>query len=62
MSGKLLTNFKYLKGFITFHLILDQKAAYLKISKESRVAIASVVRLVNLSSNFHIIILRFKSP
>ena len=71
-AAKLLTNFKHLKGFSTFFLILDKKnsLATYKISKERGIATASVVGLDNLSSNLQIIILRliiklifkYKSP
>ena len=57
VAAKLLPNFKHLKGVSTFLLILDKKPAYCKISKERRIAIASVVGLDNLSSNLRIIIL-----
>ena len=57
MAAKLLTNFKHLKGVSTFLLILDKKQLTYKISKERRVAIASVVGLDDLSSNLRIIIL-----
>ena len=59
MAAKLLTNFKHLKGADTFLFILET-ASY-KILKEIRAAIASVVRLVYLSSNLQIIILRFRT-
>ena len=58
MAAKLLTNFKHLKGVSTLLLILDKKQLTYKISKETRIAIASVVGLDNLSSNLQIIILR----
>ena len=60
-----------LKGVSTFLLILDKKTRLTyKISKERRIAIASVVGLDNLSSNLQIIILllmaklifKYKSP
>ena len=58
MAAKLLTNFKHLKGVSTFFLILEKKKKLTcKISKERRIAIASVVRLDNLGSNLRIIIL-----
>ena len=59
MAAKLLTNFKHLKGADTFLLFLET-ASY-KILKEIRTAIASVVRLVYLSSNVQIITLRFRT-
>ena len=70
MGAKLLTNVKHLKGVSTFLPILDRKRFTYKISKERRIAIASVVGLDNLSSNLRIIILRlitklifkYKSP
>ena len=70
VAAKLLTNFKHLKGFSTFLLVLDKKTAYHEVSKERRIAIASVVGLDNLSSNIWIIILllitkvifKYKSP
>ena len=58
VEAKLLANFKHLKGVSTFLLILDEKAATYKISKERRIAIVMVVGLNNLSSNLRIIILR----
>ena len=58
MTAKLLTNFKHVRGVSTFLLILDKKQLSDKISKEKRIAIASVVGLDNLSSNLQIIILR----
>ena len=58
MTAKLLTNFKHVRGVSTFLLILDKKQLSDKISKEKRIAIASVVGLDNLSSNLRIIILR----
>ena len=58
VAAKLLTNFKHLKGASTFIPILDKKQLTCKISKERRIAIASVVGLDNLSSNLRIIILR----
>ena len=51
VSAKLLTNFKHLQGVSAFLLILDKKQLTYKISKERRVAIASVVRFDNMSSN-----------
>ena len=70
VAAKLLTNFKHLKGVSTFLLILDKKQLTYKISKERRIAIASVVGLDNLTSNLRITILRlitklifkYKSP
>ena len=58
MAAKLLANFKHLKGVSTFLLISVKKTTYYKISKERRIAITSVVKLDNLSSNLRIIILR----
>ena len=58
VAAKLLTNLKHLKGFSTFLLIFNKKQLTHKISKEKRIAIASVVELDNLSSNLRIIILR----
>ena len=58
VAAMLLTNFKHLKGVSTFLLILDKKQLTYKISKERRIAIASVVELDNLSSYLQIIILR----
>ena len=58
MVAKLSTNFKYLKGVSNFLLILDKKQLTYKISKERKIAMASVVVLDNLSSNLRIIILR----
>ena len=58
MAAKLLTNFKHLKGVSTLLLILEKKTTYHKISKERIIAITSVVKLDNLSSNLRIIILR----
>ena len=57
-ATKLLTSFN-LKAVNTFFFILEKKTASYKILKEIRVAMASVVRLVYLSSNLQIIILRF---
>ena len=57
VAAKLWTNFKHLKGVSNFFLILDKKQLTYKISEERRIAIASVVRLDNLSSNLRIIIL-----
>ena len=57
MAAKLLTNSKHLKGVSNFLLILDKKQRTYKISKERRIAIASVVGLDNLSSNVQIVIL-----
>ena len=57
LATKFLTDFKHLKGVSTFLLILDKKQLTYKISKERRIAIASVVRLGNLSSDLWIIIL-----
>ena len=57
VAAKLWTNFKHLKGVSNFFLILDKKQRTYKISEERRIAIASVVRLDNLSSNLRIIIL-----
>ena len=57
VAAKLLTNFKHLKGVSTFPLILYKKQLTYKISKERRIAIASVVGLDNLSSYLQIIIL-----
>ena len=58
VAAMLLTNFKHLKGVSTFLLILDKKQLTYKISKERRIAIASVVELDNLSSYLQIIIWR----
>ena len=70
VAAKFLTNFKHLKGVNTFLLILNKKQLTYKISKEKRIAIASVIGLDNLSSSLRIIILRlitklvlkYKSP
>ena len=60
MAATLLTNSKHLKGVSTFLLILEIKKKHTyKVSKERRIAIASVVGLDNLSSNLRIVILRF---
>ena len=48
VAAQLLTNFKHLKRVSTFLLILDKKQLTYKISKERRIAIASVVGLDNL--------------
>ena len=61
MAVKFLTNFKYLKEVRTFLFILEKKTASYNILQEVRVAIASVVELVYLSSNLQIIILRFRT-
>ena len=61
MAAKLLTNFKHLKGFSTFLLILEKKTASHKILKEIRAAIASVVGLFYLSSSLQIVILGFRT-
>ena len=54
VAATLVTNFKHLKGV----LILDKKKQLTyKISKERRIAIASVVWLDNLSLNLRIMIL-----
>ena len=58
MGATLLTNFKDLKRVGNFLLILDKNKLTYKISKEIRIAIASVVGLNKLSSNLRIIILR----
>ena len=58
IAAKLLTNFKHLKGVSTLLLILEKKTTYHKISKERIIAVTSVVKLDNLSSNLRIIILR----
>ena len=55
--AKLLKNLNHLKGVSTFLLILDKKQLIYKISKERRIAIASVVGLDKLSSDLQIIIL-----
>ena len=57
-DSKALTNFKHLKGVSAFLLILDKKQLTCKISKDRRIAIASVLGLDNPSSNLRIIILR----
>ena len=57
MWPKLFKKFKRLKASFTFLLILEKKAAYYKISRERRIARASVVGLDELSSNLWIIIL-----
>ena len=57
MVAKLLKNLNHLKGVSTFLLILDKKQLIYKISKERRIAIASVVGLDKLSSDLQIIIL-----
>ena len=51
MWPKLFKKFKRLKASFTFLLILEKKAAYYKISRERRIARASVVGLDELSSN-----------
>ena len=56
VAAKLLTKFKHLKGVSTFLLILDRKNSLLKISKERRIFIASVVELDNLSLDLQIIL------
>ena len=61
MAGKLLTNFKHLKGVSIFLPILKKKSASYKVLKEIKAAIASVVGLVYLSSNLQIIILHFRT-
>ena len=69
VAAKFVTNFKHL-GSQYFLLILDKKTAYYKISKERRIAIASVIGLYNLILNLRIIILllitklifKYKSP
>ena len=58
VGATLLTNFKDLKRVGNFLLILDKNKLTYKISKEIRIAIASVVGLNKLSSNLRIIILR----
>ena len=58
VAAKLFTNFKHLKGVITFLLILDKKQLTCKISKERKMAIFSVAGSDNLSSNLWIITLR----
>ena len=58
VAAKLLTNFKHLKGFSTFLLILDKKQLTYKISKERRTTTASAVGVDNLISNLWIILLR----
>ena len=59
MAAKFLTNFKHLKGFSTFFLILDKKQFPYKVSKERGLAIATVVGLDSLKSSvLQIIILR----
>ena len=55
--AKLLKNLNHLKRISTFLLILDKKQLIYKISKERRIAIASVVGLDKLSSDLQIIIL-----
>ena len=57
MVAKLLKNLNHLKRISTFLLILDKKQLIYKISKERRIAIASVVGLDKLSSDLQIIIL-----
>ena len=57
MVAKLLKNLNHLKGVSTVLLILDKKQLIYKISKERRIAIASVVGLDKLSSDLQIIIL-----
>ena len=57
MAVKLLTSSKQMKGVSTFLPILEKKHLTYKISKEERIAIASVMRLNNLSSNLWIVIL-----
>ena len=54
VAAKLLTNFKHLKGFSTFLLILDKKQLTHKISKERRTTTASAVGVDNLISNLWI--------
>ena len=58
VAVKLLAIFKHLKGVSTFLLVSEKKELTYKISKERRVAIASVVGLYNLGSDIWIIILR----
>ena len=58
VAVKLLAIFKYLKGVSTSLLVSEKKELTYKISKERRVAIASVVGLYNLGLDIWIIILR----
>ena len=57
VAAKFLTNLKHLKGVSTSLLILEKKQLTYKISKETRIFIASVVGLDHLSSNLPFIIL-----
>ena len=59
VAAKYLTILKHLKEVSTFFLILEERQLNYKISKESRVAISSVMGLDNLGSDSRIIILRF---
>ena len=54
MEAKLLTNFKHLKGVSTCLLILDRKRLTYKISKQIRIAIASIVGLDNLKQIYEL--------
>ena len=59
LTAKLLTNCKPLKGVNTFLLILEKENQLTyNISKERRIALASVVGLDNLNSDLRIILLR----
>ena len=58
VAAKYLTILKYLKEVSTFFLILEERQLNYKISKESKVAISSVMCLDNLGSDSRIIILR----
>ena len=57
-GSKALKKFQAFEGVSNFLLILDKKQLTYKISKERRIAIASVVGLDNLGSDLRIIILR----
>ena len=59
MAAKLSANFRHFKGFSPFLPVLQKKTAYLYDFKESRVAAASVVDLVDLNSNLQITIVLF---
>ena len=59
VAAKYLTILKHLKEVSTLFLILEERQLNYKISKESRVAISSVMGLDNLGSDSRIIILRF---
>ena len=59
LAAKVLTNFKHLKGVSTFPL--RKRQLTYKILNEIRMAIASVVELVDLSSNLPIIMFPFRN-